>query len=286
LSIVAGRSGENAHDSARRLILWQTVAVFGLAVRRGDRARWVARRRAAQSCLSGGCGIRRVVGTWAGESLRRLAEGGVPGGDGMLITRLVAAVAVAAVGLFATTASAGVISGAEIGQMAGQMVAQQEAAQREAACRAGAPPSDGAITAVTARMQRVMDSYLALTAKADSHAIGRVFALKTTGVRWRDGNGVVPIAQLADHLTPPPAQPVLKVVVVGADGESGRGIWTVTPPGAEAPTVVYAVDVMREDGHPFDYALGYRVLHMTVAPSSDSPPPPGAYCHLDVDHGY
>jgi hypothetical protein len=192
-----------------------------------------------------------------------------------------AAVAGATVGLLATSVSANVVD-----VVIAQGVAKQQAAEHEAACQAGAPASDGEIKAVTARTERLMDSYLGLTPTSDARALYHVFASRTPGVRWRDGQGVVPIEQLGEHLASPSATPVLKDIVVGGDGESSRSTWTVTPAGAEAPTLVYAVDVLREDGHPFDWALGYRILHMTVTMPSGAPPPPAAYCNLDFDHGY
>ncbi|MFI4975110.1 MAG: hypothetical protein ACHP84_11275 [Caulobacterales bacterium] len=175
---------------------------------------------------------------------------------------------------------------AYIGVIAGQIAAQEEAAREEAACRAGMPATPKAVVAVTARMDRVMSAYFALTAKSDARALAKVFAMKSQNLRWKDDSGSVPVDQLGERLAAPAAAPVRTSVAVGGDAASGRELWTVTPAGANAAPVVYAVDFTTEDGHMFDYALGIRILHIALMPASEAPPAPGAFCHLDPLHGY
>lgn len=166
-----------------------------------------------------------------------------------------------------------------IGVTVGNIVAAQAAAQREAACMAGTPAPADEIAAETARVDRVMAAYAALTPKAGEHAIGRVFAVNTTGAQWRDAGGVVAFEQVAGHLVPLSGPPVLTTLVVGGDGQSARGLWTATPADPAAAPLVIAADFTLE-GHMFDYARGVRVLHMAVLPAAQAPAAPTPFCHL------
>ena len=172
-----------------------------------------------------------------------------------------------------------------IGNAVGQMAAQEQAAREEAACRAGVPASPNVTAKMTARMQRVMDAYFALNAKSGAYALGRVFAMKTDGVTWKDETGSVALDQLGDRLTPPATAPVLTDSVVGGDGGSGRAIWRPADTATATGSRIYAVDFTSE-GHMFDYAVGVRILHMSVLPASAAPRAPGAFCHLDSQHGF
>lgn len=173
---------------------------------------------------------------------------------------------------------------AYIGVVVGQMAAQEHAAALEAACKAGAPASERAVTVLTARMDRAMAAYFALTPKSVEHAIMRIFSVKAPGVHWMNAAELTPVAQLGEHLNPPPATPVRLSAVVGGDARSGRGLWSVVP-AAGAP-LVYAVDFVSEPHGWTDPTDGLRIVHMSVSPASAAPAQPGAFCHLDAVHGF
>ena len=166
-----------------------------------------------------------------------------------------------------------------IGVTVGNMVAAQAAAQREAACMAGTPAAPNEIAAETSRIGRVMAAYFALTPKSGDHAIGRVFAINTNGVQWRDASGAAPFEQLAGRLVPLSGAPIMTTLVVGGDGASARGLWTATPADPAAAPLVIAADFTTE-AHIFDYARGVRVLHMAVLPAARAPAAPTPFCHL------
>jgi hypothetical protein len=187
--------------------------------------------------------------------------------------------------LWTNSAAAGGVSpggqfvATSIGVAVGNITAQQVAAQREAACMAGTPASATEIANETSRVGRVMAAYFALTPKAGEHAIGRVFAADTTGVRWRDAAGPASLDHLAEHLIAFSEPPVMTALVVGGDGLSARGLWTATSADVAKTQLVIAADFTVE-GHMFDYARGVRVLHMAVLPASQAPAPPTPFCHL------
>jgi hypothetical protein len=171
-------------------------------------------------------------------------------------------------------------NGAAIGQMIGNMQVARKAAEAEEACRAGQPASPDNVAKVTDRMNRVMSAYFDLNAQSDARSLSRVFAMKNDKVQWKDDKGPTPIDQLGDRLRPPAATPTLTAVVVGGDALSGRELWTVPASNSDAAGKVYAVDFITELGHAFDYALGIRILRLSISPASEAPAAPGAFCHL------
>jgi len=142
--------------------------------------------------------------------------------------------------------------------------------QSEFNCIHGFPPDPERSKAGMARIQKTMNAYFALSSASTPKQIAAVFD-DFGYVSWQDGDQLVPIDQLAPHLSPPLEPPKLVVAVFGGDNWSTHTIWSGRD--AKGP-VFYAVDITSGTWLVSAYIFRVKITHGDTPP--DTPP---AFCH-------
>lgn len=166
-----------------------------------------------------------------------------------------------------------------IGQIAGEAVGREMRALEDQACRNGAPASAQASRIARSAADRLLADYFALHSGSSSRDLWNVFDRRADRA-WADTNGFLPVTSLGTRLDEP--TPVLgrAVFVVGGDGESARGVWTVTRYGRTTGYYTAVFVHLRSDWS----AGSWRIQQFTVWPGDMRPAEPGAYCHLEPSH--
>ena len=158
------------------------------------------------------------------------------------------------------------------------MAASQGAAEQ--ACLEGRPLDPDRAADIDRRSQKRLDEYFAAIAASDASEVARLFIDHGRRASWTGPDGPLALKEIKDPyaLARGTAPLVRKAFIAGGDGETARGVWSLTlhKPGdpTQTQTVEYAAD--------FELGAfgGYWLLHMHVFAGDGSAPLPTAYCHL------
>lgn len=161
----------------------------------------------------------------------------------------------------------------------GATVAAAVQQMREDLCQKGIPAQAKVIDWATSTSNAALDGYWTLTPQSDTKTLRSVFAMKQKDVSWQDGNGTVPIAQVAAKIASPKPDLNLVAFVVAGDGLSARGLWQANGKDATDAPTYYAVDF---NGQPKTMWGGgaFRIWHMAIVSGDTAPQAPDAYCHF------